>query len=77
MTDDNMDLRSLLEKTPDTDFLREMIGFCAQRLMELEVENLTGAPHGARAPDPTPARWLFLRKHSRLPQRRRHISLSN
>ncbi len=50
MTDDNMDLRSLLEKTADTDFLREMIGFSAQRLMELEVENLTGAPHGARAP---------------------------
>lgn len=50
MTDDNMDLRSVLEKTGDTDFLREMIGFGAQRLMELEVESLTGAPHGARAP---------------------------
>jgi len=50
MTDQNMDLRSLLEKTADTDFLREMIGFTAQRLMELEVETLTGAPHGARAP---------------------------
>jgi putative transposase len=50
MTDENMDLRTLLEKTADTDFLREMIGFGAQRLMELEVENLTGAPHGARAP---------------------------
>jgi transposase-like protein len=51
MTDDNMDLRCLLEKTADTDLLREMIGFSAQRLMELEVENLTGAPHGARAAD--------------------------
>jgi putative transposase len=51
MTDENMDLRSLLEKTADTDLLREMISFSAQRLMELEVENLTGAPHGARAPD--------------------------
>jgi putative transposase len=50
MTDENMDLRSLLEKTADTDFLREMIGFTAQRLMELEVETLTGAPHGARLP---------------------------
>ena len=50
MTDENMDLRSLLEKTADTDFLREMIGFSAQRLMELEVETVTGAPHGARAP---------------------------
>ena len=51
MTDENMSLRDLLEKTADTDFLREMIGFTAQRLMELEVESLTGAPHGARAPD--------------------------
>src|SRR5208337_4431642 len=51
MTDENMSLRGLLEKTADTDFLREMIGFSAQRLMELEVESLTGAPHGARNPD--------------------------
>jgi putative transposase len=51
MTDETMNLRDLLEKTADTDFLREMIGFTAQRLMELEVESLTGAPHGARAPD--------------------------
>jgi len=32
-TDDNMRRRDLLEKTTDTDFLREMIGFIAQRLM--------------------------------------------
>src|SRR4249919_451194 len=51
MTDDTMNLRGLLEKTADTDFLREMIGFSAQRLMELEIEGLTGAPHGTRAPD--------------------------
>jgi putative transposase len=51
MTDENMDLRCLLEKTADTDLLREMIGVSAQRLMELEVENLTGAPRGARAPN--------------------------
>ena len=51
MTDENMNLRDLLEKTADTDFLRDMIGLTAQRLMELEVESLTGAPHGARAPD--------------------------
>ena len=37
--------------TADTDFLREMIGFSAQRLMELEIEGLTGAPHGTHAPD--------------------------
>ena len=53
MTDDTMNLRGLLEKTADTDFLREMIGFSAQRLMELEIEGLTGAPHGTRAPRPS------------------------
>jgi mutator family transposase len=31
--------------------LREMIGFTAQRLMELEVEALTAAAHGERSPD--------------------------
>jgi transposase-like protein len=51
MTATTMDLRELLEKTADTDFLREMIGFTAQRLMELEVETLTGAAHGSRNAD--------------------------
>jgi putative transposase len=51
MTATTMDLRELLEKTADTDFLREMIGFTAQRLMELEVETLTGATHGSRSVD--------------------------
>ena len=51
MTATTMDLRELLEKTADPDFLREMIGFTAQRLMELEVETLTGAAHGRRDPD--------------------------
>ena len=51
MTTTNMDLKELLEKTADTDFLREMIGFTAQRLMELEVETLTGAAHSRRSAD--------------------------
>ena len=51
MTDQMMNLRSLLEQSPDADFLREMIGFAAQRLMDLEVQGLTGAEHGERSPD--------------------------
>jgi putative transposase len=51
MTDDMMSLQSLLEKSTDTDFLREMIGFTAQRLMALEVDGLTGAAAGERTPE--------------------------
>jgi putative transposase len=50
MTDDMMHLRALLEKNSDADLLREMIGFAAHRLMELEVEGVTGASHGERSP---------------------------
>jgi putative transposase len=49
MTDDRMDLQALLGKSPDADFLREMIGFAAQRLMELEVGGLTGAAYGEKS----------------------------
>src|ERR1043165_7691422 len=51
MTDEMMSLRTLLEKSADADLLREMIGFAAHRLMELEIESLTGAAHGERSAD--------------------------
>jgi putative transposase len=51
MTAEIMNLQTLLEKTSDPDFLREMISFTAQRLMALEVEALTGAEPGARTAD--------------------------
>src|SRR5512136_1850017 len=51
MTEDKIALRTLLEKGSDATFLREMIGFAAQRLMELETEGLCGAGHGERSPE--------------------------
>ncbi len=49
MTEDKIALRELLEKGSDTTLLREMIGFAAQRLKELEADTLCGAGHGERS----------------------------
>jgi len=49
MTADKIALRELLEKGSDTSFLREMIGFAAERLMALETEELCGAAPGERS----------------------------
>ena len=51
MTDDMMNLQALVGKSADADFLREMIGFAAQRLMSLEVGGLTGAGYGEKSDD--------------------------
>jgi len=49
MTDDKIALRALLEKGSDATFLREMIGFAAERLMQLETGELCGAGHSERS----------------------------
>src|SRR5207344_1548426 len=50
MTENMMNLRALVEKTPDADLLWEMIGFAAERLMEMEVGAATGAGYGEKNP---------------------------
>ena len=51
MTDATLNLKAVIEKTPDADLLREMIGFAAERLMEMEVAGVTGAAYDEKNPD--------------------------
>ncbi|WP_188261095.1 IS256 family transposase [Azospirillum tabaci] len=51
MTENRIALQELIGKSADADFLREMVGFAAQRLMELEVESLCGAGYGECSED--------------------------
>jgi putative transposase len=49
MTNEMMSLYAIIENTDNADVLREMIGFTAERLMELEVEGKTGAAYGEKS----------------------------
>ncbi len=44
MTIDRVLLRDLIEKSSEADLLREMMTFVVNRMMDLEVESLTGIP---------------------------------
>jgi putative transposase len=59
MTQDRMQLSELLEKAGADDIVREIIGFVAQRLMELDVDNRCGAGHGERTDARTNSRNGF------------------
>ena len=50
MTDERMALIELVEKQADGDLVRAMLAFAAERIMETEVEALTGAAKGERSP---------------------------
>ena len=59
MTNDSMQLSELIEKAGADDFVREMLGFVAQRMMELDVEGRCGAGHGERSEARTNSRNGF------------------
>ena len=59
MTIDRVAMKELLEKGSDQDLLREMLAFVASRMMDVEVESLTGAAHGERSPE----RMAHRRRH--------------
>lgn len=48
MTDDRMALVELIEQGADSDLVREMLAFAAERMMDMEIEAKTGVPAGAR-----------------------------
>ena len=51
MTIDRLLLKDLIEKGSDGDLLREMMTYVANRMMDLDVETLTGAAYNERSAD--------------------------
>jgi putative transposase len=49
MTDDRMALVELIEQGADSDLVRDMLAFAAERMMDMEIEAKTGVPAGARS----------------------------
>ena len=49
MTIDRLHLAELIEKGSDADLLKEMMTFVVNRMMDLDVESLTGAAYGERS----------------------------
>lgn len=49
MTDERMALLELIEKGAEADLVRELLAFAAERMMTMEVDELTGAPAGMRS----------------------------
>jgi len=69
MSEDMMNLRSLVETSADADLLREMIGFAAGKLMALEVGTKTGAGYGQKSClRLTQATARYPREHLQTPQ---------
>lgn len=46
MADDRMALVELIEQGADSDLVRKMLAFAAERMMDLEIEARTGVPWG-------------------------------
>jgi transposase-like protein len=46
---DRLQLQALLDKGSDADLLREMMTFLVNRMMDVDVENITGAAYGERS----------------------------